>query len=641
MILEIDRIAGFLLLGLSALLNVDALPENADGIWRAKGGWQKSSDSYRFTAESVAIVEMCSNNPNYFVEFPSIIHGAHKVTIGGRVLINYGDMDFKVAQSFYGSPILTCKDVVDSDHSHPLIWEASSYAQYFARFDFYPRISSHKPHNKLFQETLNIVAGGGLIIIGILVLIVFWGKVGNDISISVCFAAIFLAFYFVMNVASSFGIEISMLNAHKIADAGMWIGGAFVVNVFRLQGVVGRNLLLFYIASVVLALLIFSFASTGDAVQLGTMIPFLGYFAFSLTSLIRLYVKRNFEKNNANNWFKVGTLLLFISSGINDFMIVSGVYHGYVLLSVGVVFGVIAIALDVNERINETYSERDYLRFNLEKEVKSKTLALEEKTSNLEQVVIELKTTQAELIQSAKMASLGTLSAGIAHEINNSLNYVNGAMTPLESLLKKEEQLKSNDKIFSLIKVMKEGLHITFEIIKSLRMYSGLNQAKLKEYRVAELIDAVLSILRAKIKAKNANVQIKLPENMRLTLNAAGFNQVMMNLIVNALDAMQENQAKVNMITISGQDFDDHGEIFVEDNGSGIPENILKSIFDPFFTTKDVGEGTGLGLHISRSEIKRLGGELRVSSQLGVGTVFSIIVPKNQAERVPEVKDAA
>src|SRR5690606_7027692 len=131
--------------------------------------------------------------------------------------------------------------------------------------------------------------------------------------------------------------------------------------------------------------------------------------------------------------------------------------------------------------------ERDYLRKNLEFEVEQKTRSLSIKTSELEQALATLRSTQAELIQSAKMASLGTLSAGIAHEINNSLNYVNGALAPLAALIKKAPEHAGTAKIQTLLGVMTNGLELTFSIIKSLRSYSGLNQAKLKEHQVKEL----------------------------------------------------------------------------------------------------------------------------------------------------------
>jgi signal transduction histidine kinase len=188
---------------------------------------------------------------------------------------------------------------------------------------------------------------------------------------------------------------------------------------------------------------------------------------------------------------------------------------------------------------------------------------------------------------------------------------------------------------------MKEGLDITFDIMNSLRIYSGLNHAKVKEYQVSELLGSVLKIIKTKIPS---DVQIieEIPKGAKIEVNGAGMNQVLMNLIANALDAHREGggdrevTAKQKIVKIAFREDVNHLSLFVEDNGPGIPEDLVTRIFEPFFTTKDVGHGMGLGLHICRSEVKRHGGTLSVQSKVGRGTTFTITLPARGSQMLQE-----
>jgi C4-dicarboxylate-specific signal transduction histidine kinase len=248
---------------------------------------------------------------------------------------------------------------------------------------------------------------------------------------------------------------------------------------------------------------------------------------------------------------------------------------------------------------------------------------VQEKTKHLEEALIQLKSTQAELVQSARLASLGTLSAGIAHEINNSINYVNGALGPLEKKVHKlvpPEERAMIDKLFAAIK---EGTSLTVDIVRSLRNFTGLNQAEYKSVDLSQVVHSVLTIL--KNKAKDVSVKVTFPENPSIMGNITGLNQIFMNLISNSLDAMDKEE---KTITINCQDLGNKISIVVEDNGSGIPKAVIDRIFDPFFTTKDVGQGTGLGLHIVAKEIEKHGGKISVQSFEGKGTRFDIELSK-------------
>jgi C4-dicarboxylate-specific signal transduction histidine kinase len=302
-------------------------------------------------------------------------------------------------------------------------------------------------------------------------------------------------------------------------------------------------------------------------------------------------------------------------------LLVSGIYATIPLFPVGMVGGFLFLSLSVNDTILATYNERDYLRLNLQSEVDRKTNELQIKSNELQKAMDILRSTQAELIQNAKLASLGTLSAGIAHEINNSLNYVNGALPALRKLLKPADS-EVHAKAHKLMDVMAEGLQLTFGIIKSLRNYSGMNQAKFNDIELQKLFTSTLRILHSKVK-DNIRVNINVHDDVKIFGNVVSLNQVFMNLIVNAIDAMP-NGGDLN---ISAEPRGKNVAIEISDNGTGIDEDHLTRIFDPFFTTKEVGKGTGIGLHIVKSEIEKHKGQIKVTSQKNFGTTFTIVLP--------------
>ncbi len=277
------------------------------------------------------------------------------------------------------------------------------------------------------------------------------------------------------------------------------------------------------------------------------------------------------------------------------------------------------MAIAVNQDIEKTYSERNDLVKNLEMKVKQQT---EHLTLALEQV----KKSQAELVQSARLASLGTLSAGIAHEINNSINYVNGAIIPLERRITKFIPDSEVEIVAKLFGAIKEGTSLTVEIIRSLRNFTGLNQSKIKEVTIKSMVDSVRTILKSRLSASAVELKIDIDLNLTIECHQVGINQVFMNLISNSIDAVKESSGVIN---VSAKELTS-GMIRIEvgDNGTGIPKEVRERIFDPFFTTKDVGKGTGLGLHIVQKEIERHKGTIRIESEVGQGTKFVIELPK-------------
>lgn len=289
----------------------------------------------------------------------------------------------------------------------------------------------------------------------------------------------------------------------------------------------------------------------------------------------------------------------------------------------------------------------------LEQKVKERTLDLEDALSTL-------KNAQSNLVSQEKMASLGQLTAGIAHEINNPINFVSSNVGPLrrdiEDVIKvinlydnltieeryveissKVEKLKNDieyvyvlDEMTQLLDGIQDGAERTAEIVKSLKNFSRLDELEAKFANIHEGIDSTLVILKSGIK-KPVNIITNYDSTISsIECYPGKLNQVFSNLIVNAIQAMTSGDAPTENpeIIITTKDLGENISISIKDNGPGIPKEVKEKIFEPFFTTKEVGEGTGLGLSIVFSIIESHDGKIEVNSVLGEGTEFNVIIAK-------------
>ena len=276
----------------------------------------------------------------------------------------------------------------------------------------------------------------------------------------------------------------------------------------------------------------------------------------------------------------------------------------------------------------------------------------------LELTLENLKLAQSQLIQSEKMASVGVMTAGIAHELNNPINFMSGNVYPLQqdldevfSLLDKYEQtIEENglkeyftkvdsfkkemdfsyliQEINSLLKGIEEGASRSSEIIKGLRSFSRLDDEASQFYDIHEGIDSSLVILHNKIKDKKIIVRKDYGDFEGLECFPSKLNQVIMNILTNSIQAMEESKGELFIQTVSSAI---GVKLIIKDNGKGMTPEVKEHIFDPFFTTKEVGQGTGLGLSISYGIIERHNGNIDVLSVPGKGTEFIISLPKTQS----------
>jgi signal transduction histidine kinase len=279
---------------------------------------------------------------------------------------------------------------------------------------------------------------------------------------------------------------------------------------------------------------------------------------------------------------------------------------------------------------------------------------LRQEKEKLEQTVEErtkeLKSSQAQLIQSEKMASLGELTAGIAHEIQNPLNFVNNFSELNQELADElEEELNKGDiaEAKAIAKDIKANeLKINHHgkradaIVKGMLQHSRTSSAEKEPTDINKLADEYLRLayhgLRAKDKSFNAQLVSDFDENIDLVkIIPQDMGRVILNLITNAFYAVNEKNNKAKeagiefspAVTVTTKKIEDEIVISVKDNGNGIPKEVLDKIFQPFFTTKPTGEGTGLGLSLSYDIVKAHGAELKVETEEDKGTIFSIILP--------------
>jgi len=272
---------------------------------------------------------------------------------------------------------------------------------------------------------------------------------------------------------------------------------------------------------------------------------------------------------------------------------------------------------------------------------------LKEEKSRAENALTELKATQSQLIQSEKMASLGELTAGIAHEIQNPLNFVNNFSEVNEELIKEliDEAEKGNleevkaivkDIEFNSEKINHHGKRAD-AIVKGMLQHSRSSTGAKEATDINTLCDEYLRLayhgIRAKDKSFNATMKTDFDATIgNINIIPQDIGRVILNLINNAFYAVDEKKEQIAdgyepTVSVSTKKVNDMIEIKVADNGNGIPQKVVDKIFQPFFTTKPTGQGTGLGLSLSYDIVKVHGGELRVETQEGEGAAFIIQLP--------------
>jgi len=302
------------------------------------------------------------------------------------------------------------------------------------------------------------------------------------------------------------------------------------------------------------------------------------------------------------------------------------------------------------------YQRERIMRQQAEQLLQDKSKELYTSMQILEETLEDLKASQNQLIQTEKMASLGVLAAGIAHEINNPIGYITSNFNSLQEglqyiqsfisdmqpsieedtdaeaikktwhrLLEKYDLVYLLADFIELSKETSEGLTRVKQIVSDLRAFAREDNAEKSKIDINNILRGSINILENQTKY-HANIVTKLNDLPMIMGYSGKLSQVFTNLISNANQAVDDN-GSIHIFTEAAED---GIRISVQDNGHGISEENMNNLFTPFFTTKPIGEGTGLGLSISHGIIEEHGGEILVSSKIDVGTIFTVLIPLSQ-----------
>ena len=617
--MSLEAFATLILLGISSILGVTNTPSDTGSLWKTSSPWIKKGEFYAFEAKSSELPRYCKLHPESYLQFPSVIQGAHEVYLDNLLIESFGDRQFKSVRSFYGTLILKCSEISNGTE---LKWNAFSYSKYFARIQFFPKLVESRPFVNFFGETCSIGAASILVILACFGFLIFWKREPNSLTWSVATSNLFLSFYFIGSISGFMGMTFPMIMTHKIADTGVWIGLLLFFNSLRLIGVITDRIFKYFSINVFIAVGVILFASTGDVVQFGTTLPFGFVIFLSFYCTHKLLKSAVSESFSIKSTFALLSLAVFLFAAVNEILVVTGLTTSYSCFNIGCVGGLLFFILSVNEKISKTYLDLEDLKENLE-------IKVTDKTTELQQALSQLKNAQIKIIQSSQMAQLGELSATVAHEINSPLQGVALAADSMHDIVKLDT---FNGKEIGYLREdlarVDQGLDHIRTIISNIQNSAGNASLPSQLENVAEVVNIAIGVTGYSFKGK-ANMIVEVDSSLTAFVQKVKIIRCIVNLVTNSVYAMNEFQTpsktKTENATIKIKSWTDGDYVLlsVADNGPGIPEEVQKKIFQPFVTTKPVGEGTGLGLSMIKNMVEEMNGTIQVKTS-DQGTEFTM-----------------
>lgn len=606
-------------------------PASIPSDWTA-GEWKLDGSHLVFESSSASIGQRCYQEPNSSLYLGSVVQGFHRVYADGKLAYSNGDITEQVGTAMYNFGSVPCHLL---SGSKSITWKAYTSTHALARIRHYPFVSSQEPITNSLVESTSVGAVYSLIMATSIIILAYRKILQDSLLRHILFSSTLFSLFFAFTLPESFHITLSTLNLHRIHDMFLWLGTVFVWKIFDTHNLYNQTAKYFHYFCTTLGLLLILISTDLNVAQLGSNIAYVANIISSISVLCSALISRH------RSIYFILSVASFCLAAINDLLYHSIGISTVPLFSVGATMSFLFLALQINQTVKETYRERDHLRENLELEVDKKTRdilektnALNEKSLSLETALTELKEAQAEALQSSKLASLGTLAAGIAHEINNSLNYVRGNIGPLKIAVDKLEIDDSKKiRIQKMTHLMEDGLKLTTEIILNLKRYSRSSDID-EVIDLKETTEGALLLLSGKIKESETKIEIDVPENCQISFSRVALCQIILNVVGNSIDALEEVSGREKVIKIKLENNESNYFIVIQDNGKGIPHEVLDKVCDPFFTTKTLGKGTGLGLHIVQSEMVKRGGKVKIQSQENIGTKISLSFPIKESERL-------
>lgn len=588
MMMSIDSIAVVILLSITEFLGVTKVSYNGQE-WSVTKNWNEKNGTYEFEANSYLIVKECQKMPSNSIVFPSILHSVQLIELDNRLINQFGDPSFSTTRSFYGSPIIPCKDILNG---RMLNWHVYSQTRYFSRILKFPQIEDYPNLHNLFSEVSNIASAGALLLFEILIILLFLGRIPHYLAICLSSSVFFLAMYFIFCVPGLFGLHVSMLFAHRVADFSIWMGLHLLCCALTFQKLLDRNLLKVIGFSVGVSAIIICIANTEDGIQLGTTIPM----PFILPTL-GLATFRSFKKFFSTHSSRRGlleslSLALFVGTLFHDCFLVVGLIQGPALASFGLIFGLSFLLVALNEYVISVFQERD-----------------------------QLKLQKMKLLKDAEFASL---ARQISHDIRSPLAALSVVLKEFSGL--SEDVRKISEIAVERIQYIANGLLAESKDLKQQKKNEEERQ-ELCHNRSPVFLPSILEEIVTEKRVQfrfMSKLRIELDfngplESMFSTVQSNDLKRVLSNLINNSFEAMVGS----GVIKVS-LEAKNHAIICrVSDNGKGISEKILPKLMEEG-STFGKERGNGLGLSHAKKVVEAWGGSIQLESQLGTGTVVTL-----------------